>query len=91
MTTPVLDAKSSGGPHERHLVLHQFGACCKALPYCAGPFPFHMGHTAISACNQPLSSGALRSLRSLRSLEPPQTAHVFARVTQHCAMHTVAG
>ena len=53
ITTPVLDAKSSGGPHERHLVLHQLEACCKVLPYFAGAFPFHMINTAISARNQP--------------------------------------
>lgn len=73
-----------GGPHERHLVLHQFDAVCKALPHRAGWLPFHKINTAMRRRNAPSTEGLDASLSTA------QTAPVFARVTQHGAMHPVA-
>ena len=66
----------------------------RGVPFCAGalPIPYHrLKPSAISRRRrQPWVLLLMCSSPWGLLCSGPQTAHVFARVTQHCAMHTDA-
>lgn len=68
-------------------LLQGIASLCRRAPHSISSSP-----QAISRRRQPWVLATAEVLESLgpAACSGPQTAHVFARVTQHCAMHTDA-